>query len=72
MTLQDVSDLIKINKTINFQFKFYLEEGDTIKHQKHTILPHNQILPAGSTHGAGDMGPAPTGSKSSQQRREHA
>lgn len=34
--LQDVSDLIKINKTINFQSKFYLEEGDTIKHQKHT------------------------------------
>ena len=50
--LQDVSDLIKINKTINFQFKFYLEEGETVKHQKHTILPYDQTLPAGSTRAA--------------------
>lgn len=61
MVLQDVSDLIKINKTINFQFKFYLEEGDTVRHQKHATLPYDQTLPAGSTWKAWRVGSAPTG-----------
>lgn len=48
---QDVSALIKLHTSINFQFQFYLEEGDTIKHQKHATLQHDQTLPAGSTPG---------------------